>query len=128
MRTNIIEIVSDSQLKKKEKEVTEIVKGFYPSCGSVKLYRTADGRIGFQIPVTLTPQNRKQIDKVYRAVMKYLGENRGRPSGVETIQTKLRLPKPIYAALKKTAADSRETMSQVVTESLAAQFRKKSTA
>jgi hypothetical protein len=128
MRANIIEIVSDSQLRKKEKEVTEIVKNFYPACGPVKLYRTADGRIGFQIPVTLTPQNRKQIDKVYRAVMKSLGENRGRPSGVETIQTKLRLPKPIYVALKKTAADSRETMSQVVAESLLAQFRRKSTA
>lgn len=128
MKTEVIEIVSDPQLKRKEKEVTEIVKGFYPACGPVKLYRTADGRVGFQIQLTLTRENRREIDKVYRAVLKYLGEKRGRPSGVETIQTKLRLPKPVYAALKKAAENSRETMSNVVAESLLAQFRRKSTA
>lgn len=128
MKTNIIEIVSDAGLKKKEKEITEVVRSFYPTCGPVKLYRTADGRIGFQIQMTLTRENRKELDKVYRAVMKHLGEKRGRPSGIETIQTKLRLPKPVYAALKKAAENSHETMSSLVTESLLAQFRKKSTA
>lgn len=128
MRTEVIEIVSDPQLKRREKEITEIVKSFYPACGPVKLYRTADGRVGFQIQLTLTRENRKEIDKVYRAVVKYLGEKRGRPTGVETIQTKLRLPKPVYAALKKAAENSHETMSNVVTESLIAQFRRKSTA
>lgn len=128
MRTNIIEIVSDSQLRKREKEVTEIVRSFYPGCGSVKLYRTADGRVGFQVQMTLTRENRKEVDKVYRAVMTYLGEKRGRPNVLETIQTKLRLPKPVYAALKKAAENSHETMSSLVTESLLAQFRKKSTA
>ncbi len=122
MRTDFIEIVSDVQLRKREKEVTEIVRGFYPDCGLVKLYRTADGRVGFQMQLTLTTANRKQLDKVYRAVMKCLGEKRGRPSGVETVQTKLHLPKPIYSALKKTAEDSHETMSSVVAESLLAQF------
>src|SRR5713226_1353791 len=122
MKTDFIEVVSDVQLRKREKEVTEIVRGFYPDCGPVKLYRTVDGRIGFQMQLTLTPENRKQLDKVYRAVMKCLGEKRGRPSGVETVQTKLHLPKPIYSALKKAAGDSHETMSSVVAESLLAQF------
>ena len=128
MKTNVIEIVRDAQLKKKEKEVTKIVRGFYPQCGPVKLYRTVGGRVGFQIQLTLTPENRKQIDRVHRAVMKYLGEKRGRPNGVETVQTKLHLPKPIYAALKKAAQDSRETMSNIVADSLLVQLRKKSSA
>ena len=128
MKTEVIEIVSDAQLGKKEKAVTEIVRSFYPTCGPVKLYRTTDGRIGFQAQLTLTPENRKQIEKVHRAVMNYLGEKRGRPKGVETVQTKLRLPKPVYAALKKAARDSRETMSNVVADSLLAQFSKKKSA
>ena len=125
MKTEVIEVVSDAQLRKREKEVTEIVRSFYPTCGPVKLYRTADGRVGFQAQLTLNPENRKQIEKVHRAVMKYLGEKRGRPTGVQTVQTKLRLPKPVYAALKKAARDSRETMSHVVADSLLAQFRRK---
>jgi hypothetical protein len=128
MKIEVIEIVSDVQLKKREKEITEIVKGFWPTCGPVKLYRTADGRLGFRLQLTLTPENKKQVDKVYRAVMKALGERRGRPNGVETVQTKLRLPKNVYTALKKAAEDSGETMSSVVSGSLLAQLRKKSTA
>jgi hypothetical protein len=125
MKIDFIEVVSDAGLRKKEKQVAEIVRGFYPDTGPVKLYRTADGRVGFQMQCTLTSENRKQLDKVYRAVMKCLGERRGRPVGVATVQTKLHLPKPIYSALKRVAADSRETMSSVVTESLLAQFRRK---
>jgi hypothetical protein len=124
MRTDFIEIVSDIELRKKEKEVTAIVRAFYPDCGPVRLYRTADGRVGFQMQVTLTPDNRKQLDKVYRAVMKCLGEKRGRPRGVETVQTKLHLPKPVYSALRKAAEDSHETMSNVVAESLVARFQR----
>jgi hypothetical protein len=124
MRTDFIEVVSDFQLRKKEKEVTAIVRASYPDCGPVRLYRTADGRVGFQMQVTLTPGNRKQLEKVYQAIMKHLGEKRGRPSGVETVQTKLHLPKPIYSALRKAAEDSHETMSSVVTESLLARFQR----
>ena len=122
MRAEIFEVVSDPRLRKQEKEVTELVRSFYPECGRVSLYRTADGRVGFQMQVTMTPSNRKQLDKVYRAVMKHLGQKRGRPSGVETVQTKLHLPKPVYSALRKAAEDSHETMSNVVAESLMERF------
>ncbi len=125
IKTDFIEVISDPELRKKERQVAEIVRGFYPECGPVKLYRTTDGRVGFQMQVTLTAGNRKQVDKVYSAVMKCLGEKRGRPVGVETVQTKLLLPKPVYSALKKAAAESGETMSSVVTVSLLAQFGKK---
>lgn len=125
MKIDFIEVVPDPELRKKEKQVTEVVRGFYPECGPVKLYRTSDGRVGFQMQVTLTAGNRKLVDKLYSAVMKCLGEKRGRPLGVETVQTKLLLPKPVYSALKKAAEDSDETMSSVVTESLLAQFDKK---
>jgi hypothetical protein len=122
MKAEIIEVVSDPQLRKQEKEVTGLVRSFYPECGRVSLYRTADGRVGFQMQVTMTPSNRKQLDKVYRAVMKHLGQKRGRPSGVETVQTKLHLPKPVYSALRKAAEDSHETMSNLVAESLMERF------
>lgn len=125
MKTDVIEVVRDVQLRKHERQITKLVKEFCPACGPVKLYRTADGRIGFQIQLTLTPENRKQVETVHKAIMKYLGERRGRPNGVETVQTKLRLPKPVYAALKKVAAESRETMSNVVAESLLARFKTK---
>lgn len=125
MKTDFIEVVPDPELRKKEKQVTEVVRRFYPECGPVKLYRTSDGRVGFQMQLTLTAVNRKQVDKVYSAVMKCLGEKRGRPAGVETVQTKLLLPRPVYSALKKAAEESDETMSSVVTESLLAQFGKK---
>ena len=123
MKLDFVEIVSDTELKRKEKEVREVVRRFYPECGPVKLYRTADGRIGFQMQITLTAGDRKRLDELYRAIMKLLGEKRGRPRGIETVQTKLHLPKSIYSALKKAAEDSHATMSSVVTESLLAQFQ-----
>jgi len=122
MRTDFVEVVPDAKLRKKEKEVTDIVRRFYPDCGLVRLYRTAGGRVGFQMQLTLTPENRKQLDEVYRAVTRCLGEKRGRPRGVKTVQTKLHLPKPIYSALRKAAEDSHETMSSLVAESLVARL------
>jgi hypothetical protein len=88
MRTDFIEVVSDIELRRREREVTAIARAFYPDCGPIRLYRTADGRVDFKMQVTLTPENRKHLDKVDRAVMEQLGEKRGRPSGVETVQTK----------------------------------------
>jgi len=55
-------------------------------------------------------------EDAYRAVMKVLGEKRGRPRGAKTVQTKLLLPEPVYRALKKAAADSNATMSNVVAD------------
>jgi hypothetical protein len=75
MKTEIIEIVSDPQLKKREKEITRIVRSFYPIRIRIKVYRIADGRIGLQTQETLTPANRKQIEKACRAITHYL-ENR----------------------------------------------------
>lgn len=121
-KVDFVEIVDDAELKKKEKEVTKTVKRFFPKCGRVKLYRTSDGRIGVQMQVDLRPGEREKLDKAYRAVMKVLGSKRGRPPGVKTVQTKLRLPQPLYAALKRAAEESNATMSSVVAESLVARF------
>lgn len=122
LKVDFVEIIDDTELKKKEKEVTETVRRFFPDCGRVKLYRTADGRIGLQMQVDLKPGERQKLDEAYRAAMKVLGERRGRPPGVETVQTKLHLPKPVYSALKKTAEESHATMSSIVTDSLLARF------
>lgn len=119
-RVEFIEIARDAKLQKKEKEATEVVRRFYPDCGPVKLYRTVDGRIGFQLQIAVAAGERKRLDEVYRAVMRVLGEKRGRHAGVKTVQTKLRLPEAVHSALKKTAKDSDSTMSSVVTNSLLA--------
>lgn len=122
-RVSFVEVVPDSRLRMKEKDVTKVVRRFYPHCGPVKLYRTANGRIGFQVQISVAAGERQKLNEVYRAVMSRLGEKRGRRLGVKTVQTKLHLPEPIYAVLKKVARESGSTMSNVVTESLRAKFQ-----
>ncbi len=118
-----VEVVRDDELKKKEEEVTRLVNHLYPGCGPVKLYRTAQGRIGFQVRLTLAPGGKKRLDQLYGTVMKVLGDKRGRPAGVKTVQTKLWLPQPVYNDLKKAAEESHSTMSQVAAECLVSRLR-----
>ena len=113
-----IEVVSDPELRKLEKKAAEAVRRIYPGAPAVRLYRTADGKIGCQMQVSVAPGERKRLDQAYRAVRKALGERRGRRPGVKTVQTKLRLPQPLFVALKKAAEDSGVTMSAVVSDSL----------
>ena len=49
-----VEIVSDPELKAREEEVSKAVNDLYPGCGPVKLYRTADGQVGFELRVAIT--------------------------------------------------------------------------
>ena len=122
-KVTFVEIVRDEALKKKEEAVTKTVNQLYPGCGPVKLYRTADGQIGFQVRLAITAGDKRRLDQLYATVTKALGERRGRPAGVKTVQTKVWLPEPVYEDLKKAAAASRSTMSQVVTESLVSRLR-----
>src|SRR5262245_32582886 len=121
-RVDFIEIVPDAELEEREKEVTEALRKHYPQSGQVKLYRTSDGRVGFQMQVSVMAGDLERLQQAYRAVMKVLGEKRGRPIGNRTVQTKLHLPKPVYSALKKMAKESSSTMSNVVTSSLLAKM------
>lgn len=121
-KVTFVEIVPDADLKKKEREVTETMRHFYPHCGPVRLYRTEDGRVGFQAHLSVTSGDRKRLDQAYRAVMKVLGEKRGRPAGEKTVQAKLHLPLPLFETLKKVAKEMDSTMSSVVADSLRARF------
>jgi len=114
VKVQFIEIVDDAELRKKEREVNETLARLQNGCGPVKLYRTADGRIGFQVSLRAAAGDRKRVDEVYRLIMRAIGERRGRPAGLKTRQVKLRLPEPAYAALKQAASDSSATMSQIV--------------
>ena len=114
---HVIEVVDDAQLRKKEAKASQALKRFFPNAGRLRLYRTAEGRIGVQVDLTVTSGDRKRLDDAYRAIMKVLGERRGRPpGGVKTVQTKLLLPEPAYRALKRAAAASNSTMSRLVAE------------
>jgi hypothetical protein len=117
-RVEFVEIVADTPLRQKEKEATEAVKRLCPDCGPVRLYRTSDGKVGIQLQISLAPGNRKLLDDIYRTVMKVVGQRRGRPAGKKTVQTKLRLPEPVYDLLKRAAEKSHSTMSSVVADSL----------
>jgi hypothetical protein len=113
-KVHVIEVLKDEKLKAKEARATLALRSFFPHAGPVRLYRTKDGRFGFQVDLTLGPGDRERFDKAYTSIMRILGEKRGRPRGVKTVQTKLLLPEPTYRALKKEAAASGSTMSSIV--------------
>jgi len=117
-----IEIVRDEELKAKEEEATKTFRKFFPQAPALRLYRTSDGRVGFQVAIALSPGDRKVFNDAYAAVMKVLGEKRGRPRGTRKVQAKLRLTEDVYKALKATADKSHKSMSSVV-EELAYQAR-----
>ena len=60
---------------------------------------------------------------MYSTVMKALGQKRGRPTGVKTVQTKLRLLEPVYEDLRRAADESHKSMSHIVAECLVARLR-----
>lgn len=122
-KVTFVEIVPDPELKAREADVSKAVNDLYPGCGPLKLYRTADGQIGFELRVAITTGDKKRLDQLYSTVMRVLGQKRGRPAGVKTVQTKLRLPEPVYEDLKKAADESHRSMSHVVAECLVARLR-----
>ena len=113
---HVVEVVEDSELRRKQTQAAAAVRRVFPNAGAVRLYRTADGRIGVQLDLTLGRGDRRRLDEAYSAVMKVVGEKRGRPRGVKTVQTKLLLPEPAYRSLKRAAAASHSTMSKLVAE------------
>lgn len=115
-KVHFLELVRDDELERKAPAATAAVRRIFPDAPPVKLYRAADGRVGFHLQVTVAAGDRKKLEDAYRAVMRVLGEKRGRPPGRKTVQAKLRLPEPVFRALKKAAADSHSTMSNVVAE------------
>jgi len=120
VKVTLVEIVPDPELKKKEKAAAHAVEKIFPGCGPVALYRTADGRVGFQMTVSVAVGDSKRLDEAYRAVMKVVGIRRGRPIGQKTVQAKLVLPERVYDALKKAAKESNVTMSRLAADTLKA--------
>jgi len=113
-KVQFIEVVPDDELRKKEAEATDAFRRFFLGASPLKLYRTSDGRIGFQAQLTVAAGDRDRLGKAYAAVMRVLGENRGRPPGERKVQMKLRLPENVYKSLKKAAKESRMTLSALV--------------
>ena len=113
-KVEFVEVVPDARLKKKEAEATEAFRQFFPKAAPLKLYRTSDGRVGFQAQIALLAGERARLESAYAAVMRVLGEKRGRPAGDRKIPAKLRLREPVYKALKAAAARSHTTISGVV--------------
>jgi hypothetical protein len=83
-KVQFIEMVQDGALAQKEPAATAAVRRLFPNAPPVKLYRTADGRVGFLLQLSGTAGDRKRLEAAYRAVMRVLGERRGRPPKVKT--------------------------------------------
>ncbi len=88
-KTNVhaIEVVKDAELGKKEARARAVVKRFFPNAGPVRLYRTAQGRIGCQLDLTVTAADRMRLDQAYEAIMDAVGEGSRRRRGTKTVQT-----------------------------------------
>jgi hypothetical protein len=115
-KVHVIEVIPDQDLRKKERAATAAFRRFFAGAPPLRLYRTSDGPLGFQVQLALGPGERQRFEKAYRAVMKVLGEKRGRPAGARKVQAKLRLREPVYRALRSAARRSHTTMSDLVEE------------
>ena len=82
-RVHVVEVVPDADLWGKEAGALSIAKSFLPVAKRLKLYRTADGRIGCQLDVSVSAAERKRLDQAYDAIMNAVGERRGRSRGVK---------------------------------------------
>jgi hypothetical protein len=76
-KVQAIEVVKDAELRKKEAKVRAVVTRFFPNAGPVRLYRTAQGRVGCQLDLTITAVDRRRVDQAYEAIMDVVGERRG---------------------------------------------------
>lgn len=115
-KVNMVEVVVDDELRHKTRAATAAFRRFFADAPELKLYRTTDGRLGFQAQLALAPGDRARFEKAYRAVMKVLGATRGRPAGTRKVQAKLRLREPVYRKLRMAAKRSRKTVSDLVEE------------
>jgi hypothetical protein len=115
-KVDVVEVVEDDELRQKRRAATAAFRRFFPDAPELKLYRTADGRLGFQAQLALAPGDRARFDNAYRAVMKALGSIRGRPAGTRKVQAKLRLREPVYRKLRMAAKRSQKTVSDLVEE------------
>lgn len=115
-KVDVVELVVDDGLRQKTRAATAAFRRFFGDAAELKLYRTSDGRLGFQAQLALASGDRARFEKAYRAVMKVLGETRGRPAGTRKVQAKLRLREPVYRKLRIAAKRSRRTVSDLVEE------------
>ena len=115
-KVDVVEVVADDELRQKTRAATAAFRRCFADAPELKLYRTADGRLGFQAQFALAPGDRARFEKAYRAVMKVLGTMRGRPAGTRKVQAKLRLREPVYRKLRMAAKRSRRTVSDLVEE------------
>jgi hypothetical protein len=75
---HVIEIITDTELRKKEARAGKILKRFFPDAGALRLYRTAEEEIGIQADLDFKPDERQRLDKAYDEIMKILFDKSSR--------------------------------------------------
>ena len=80
-KVHVVEVVPDADLRKKEAKARAVLKRFFPNAGPARLYRTAEGRVGCQLDLTVTAGDRKRLHQAYKAIMDAVGEKIRRTRG-----------------------------------------------
>jgi len=100
-KVTFVEIVSDPRLKAREGDVSKAVNELYPGCGPVKLYRTADGQVGFELRVAITAGDKKRLYRrtSWRSAWSRAYARRGRRERLRADLASVRTPsRPISRA------------------------------
>ena len=113
-KVEFVEVVRDEDLQKRQGEATKAFRRYFPEAPPVQLYRTADGRVGVQTRFAIAVGEHGKFQKAFAAVMKILGEKRGRPASEPKVQVKMRISEPVFMALKAKAVSSRTSLSALI--------------
>lgn len=110
-RVRFLEIESDPRLRALEKKVVAGLDGV-----AVRLFRDAEGRLGYSARVSASATGKKALDLVHRRVCEAAGVRRGRPPVEPTRQVKCRVPESVYQRLLAESRRRRVTPSALLKE------------
>jgi len=77
-KLHVVEVVPDDDLQGREPEVLAVVNRFFPTVPPLRLYRTTEAAIGYQLDVTVTAGDRKRLANAFEAMSEVLAEKRAR--------------------------------------------------
>ena len=111
-RVRFLELESDPSLRGLEKKV---VAGLPPGI-SLRLFRDAEGQIGYAARVSASSAGKKALDQIHRRVCELAGVRRGRPPAEPTRQVKCRVPESVYQRLVTESRRRHTTPSTLLKE------------
>lgn len=92
VRVKFVEVVEYHHLRKMEVIANGVFQKHFPEseASCLRLYRTSDGQVGFNVELSLKAGDKKRLIEAYVDVMSVLRKNRKRLPSTRKIQRKLR--------------------------------------